>query len=119
MVSLICLGPSFQKMTHHFLLHGSLWPTNLEKNLKPCTISIFSCADLPVLQGKFAKYKKYMGHSAHVTNIRFSSGDKKLVTTGGADTALMVFDHIVPAGRITQCGDSDDSDIDSEEEGGK
>ena len=34
---LICLGPSFQKMTHHFLLHGSLWPTNLEKNLKPCS----------------------------------------------------------------------------------
>ena len=35
-VSLICLGPSFQKMTHHFLLHGSLLlPTNLEKNLKP------------------------------------------------------------------------------------
>ena len=34
-VSLICFGPSFQKMTHHFLLHGSLWPTNLEKNLKP------------------------------------------------------------------------------------
>ena len=35
-VSLICLGPSFQKMTHHFLLHGSLLPTNLEKNLNPC-----------------------------------------------------------------------------------
>ena len=81
--------------------------------------TILSWAGLSVLQGKFAKYKKYMGHSAHVTNIRFSSGDKKLVTTGGADTALMVFDHIVPAGRITQCGDSDDSDIDSEEEGGK
>ena len=30
-VGLICLGPSFQKMTHHFLLHGSLRPTNLEK----------------------------------------------------------------------------------------
>ena len=30
-VSLICLGPSFQKMTHHILLHGSLGPTNLEK----------------------------------------------------------------------------------------
>ena len=29
--SLICLGPSFQKMTHHSLLHGSLRPTNLEK----------------------------------------------------------------------------------------
>ena len=36
-LSLICLGPSFQKMTHHFLLHGSLRPTNLEKNLKPWT----------------------------------------------------------------------------------
>ena len=29
-------GTSFQKITHHFLLHGSLWPTNLEKNLKLC-----------------------------------------------------------------------------------
>ena len=35
-VSLIYLGTSFQKMTHHFLPHGSLRPTNLEKNLKPC-----------------------------------------------------------------------------------
>ena len=33
--SLICLSPSIQKMTHHFLPHGSLWPTNLEKSLKP------------------------------------------------------------------------------------
>ena len=35
-VSLICLGPSFKKISHQFLLHGSLQPTNLEKNLKPC-----------------------------------------------------------------------------------
>ena len=34
--SMICMGPSFQKMTHHFLLHGSPGPANLEKNLKPC-----------------------------------------------------------------------------------
>ena len=33
--SLICLGPSFQKMTHNFLLHESIQPTSLEKNLKP------------------------------------------------------------------------------------
>ena len=39
-VSLIYLGPSFQKMTHHFWLHGSLRPTNLEKNLKPCLTHI-------------------------------------------------------------------------------
>ena len=30
-LSLICVGPSFQKMTNHFLLHGSLWPNDLEK----------------------------------------------------------------------------------------
>ena len=34
--SFICLGPSFQKMTPHILLHGSLGPTTLEKNLKHC-----------------------------------------------------------------------------------
>ena len=34
--SLICLDPSFQKMAHHFLLHGSLRPSNLEENLKLC-----------------------------------------------------------------------------------
>ena len=38
-VILICLGPSFQKMTHHILLHGSLPPTNPEKNLKPCILA--------------------------------------------------------------------------------
>ena len=54
-----------------------------------------------------------------MTNIRFSSGDRKVITTGGADTAVMVWNHIVPEGRLTQCGDSDDSDTDSEEEGGK
>ena len=36
-VSLICLGSSFQKMTHYYLLDGSLRPSNLEKNLKPWT----------------------------------------------------------------------------------
>ena len=32
--SFICLRPSFQKITHNILLHGSLRPFNLEKNLK-------------------------------------------------------------------------------------
>ena len=48
--SLICLGPSFQKMTHHFLLHGSPRLTNLEQNLKPCThvrSSIYSYLWIP------------------------------------------------------------------------
>ena len=44
--SLICFDPSFQKMAHYFLLHGSLRPTNLEKNLKPCCTSTQSCQSL-------------------------------------------------------------------------
>ena len=44
MFSLICLGPSFQKMTHHFLLNGSLWPTNLEKIWSPADHVLLSRA---------------------------------------------------------------------------
>lgn len=32
-----------------------------------------------------AKHKRYFGHSAHVTNIRFSHDDKYVVSTGGDD----------------------------------
>ncbi|XP_074647902.1 echinoderm microtubule-associated protein-like 6 [Tubulanus polymorphus] len=69
--------------------------------------------------GKFAKFKKYVGHSAHVTNVRWTSKDEKLVSIGGADTAVMVWTHLGAAEKPTTCGDSDESDDgDSEEEGG-
>ena len=53
--SLICLGPSFQKMTHHFLHHGSLWPTNLEKNLKPLDMESFPSVCRRMSDGLFLK----------------------------------------------------------------
>ncbi|KAJ8309461.1 hypothetical protein KUTeg_014335 [Tegillarca granosa] len=70
------------------------------------------------VKGKFAKYKKYVGHSAHVTNVRWSYDDNLLVSVGGADTSVMVWKHGSAENRTTTCGDSDDSDTDSEEEGG-
>ena len=33
-----------------------------------------------------AKCRKYVGHSAHVTNTRFTRDDSKLVSTGGDDS---------------------------------
>jgi len=67
-------------------------------------------------QGKHAKFKQYVGHSAHVTNVRWTFNDGQLVSIGGADTSLMIWNHGAPG---ESRGDSDDSDSDSEEEGGK
>ena len=60
-----------------------------------------------------------MGHSAHVTNVSWTPGDTHLVSVGGADTAVMVWAHGSASERANCRGDSDDSDTDSEEEGGK
>lgn len=71
-----------------------------------------------IFQGKHAKFKKYVGHSAHVTNVRWTNDDSRLVSVGGADTSVMVWAHARAHDREEVGGDSDDSDTDSEEEGG-
>ncbi|KAJ8246474.1 hypothetical protein GJAV_G00268220 [Gymnothorax javanicus] len=45
----------------------------------------FPCAE------KYAKHKRYCGHSAHVTNIRFSCDDKYVISTGGNDRSVFVW----------------------------
>lgn len=35
-----------------------------------------------------AKFRKYIGHSAHVTNVRFSHDKSRVISTGGADHAV-------------------------------
>ncbi|CAF0858738.1 unnamed protein product [Adineta steineri] len=100
--------------------------------------------DFPV-KGKFAKFKRYTGHSAHVTRVRWTYDSSYLISIGGRDVATLVWKHehnsnvntssssdakttvknvsatstntaVAPLGR--QRGESDDSDnTDSEEEG--
>uniref|UniRef100_A0A3B4ABS4 Anaphase-promoting complex subunit 4 WD40 domain-containing protein n=1 Tax=Periophthalmus magnuspinnatus TaxID=409849 RepID=A0A3B4ABS4_9GOBI len=66
----------------------------------------------------YAKFKRYVAHSTHVTNVRWSHDDSLLVTVGGSDTCLMIWAHEPEGHReIRQC-DSEESDIDSEDDGG-
>lgn len=38
-----------------------------------------------------AKHKRFLGHSAHLTNIRFTSGDRYVVSAGGDDCRYVSF----------------------------
>lgn len=80
----------------------------------PC----FNKLTLSSVQGKYSKFKKYPAHSAHVTSVRWSQSDTKLISIGGADTAVMVWNRVgLSENRTNATGDSDDSDTDEEEEG--
>ncbi|CAF0987237.1 unnamed protein product [Adineta ricciae] len=48
--------------------------------------------DFPV-KGKFAKFKRYTGHSAHVTRVRWTYDNSYLVSIGGRDVATLVWKH--------------------------
>lgn len=72
----------------------------------------------PESQGQFAKFKKYVGHSTNVTNVRWSNDDSMLLSVGGADTALMIWSREPPGHKETKAVDSEESDDDSEEDGG-
>ncbi|XP_037397929.1 echinoderm microtubule-associated protein-like 5 isoform X4 [Pygocentrus nattereri] len=70
------------------------------------------------VKGKYAKFKRYVAHSTHVTNVRWTHDDSLLVSVGGADTSLMIWSHEAEGCReVRQC-DSEESDIQSEDDGG-
>ena len=46
--------------------------------------------------GSHAKFKKYLGHSAHVTNVRWLHDNSRLISIGGADTMIAVWRFISP-----------------------
>uniref|UniRef100_G3Q8V5 EMAP like 6 n=1 Tax=Gasterosteus aculeatus aculeatus TaxID=481459 RepID=G3Q8V5_GASAC len=81
-----------------------VWPRNAEKADVNC--ACVSLAGLNLVTGddfgliklfdfpcseRFAKHKRYFGHSAHVTNIRFSCDDKFVISAGGSDCSLFVW----------------------------
>nr|XP_015828065.2 echinoderm microtubule-associated protein-like 6 isoform X1 [Nothobranchius furzeri] len=81
-----------------------IWPRNADKADVNC--ACVSHAGLSLVTGddfgliklfefpcseKFAKHKRYFGHSAHVTNVRFSCDDKYVVSAGGSDCSLFVW----------------------------
>lgn len=47
-----------------------------------------STAPADPLSSTGAKFKKYVGHSAHVTSVRWSSDLQWVISTGGADHAV-------------------------------
>lgn len=67
--------------------------------------------------GKNAKCKQYVGHSAHVTNVRFTYDGSKLVSTGGADLSIMVWSNEGNQG-ISSLEEDEGTDSEAEEEGG-
>lgn len=44
---------------------------------------------------KHAKCKKYKGHAAHVTNVRFNHDDTQLLSTGGGDSSILFWSRPV------------------------
>ena len=51
-----------------------------------------------------AKFRKYVGHSAHVTNVRFTFDKRHVISVGGADHAIFQWCFVTP----------DDGDEDTE-----
>ena len=55
-----------------------------------------------------AKFKKYLGHSAHVTNVRFTYNQSHVISVGGADNAIFQWKFIPPGGGVA---DSEDESV--------
>uniref|UniRef100_A0A3B4GUS1 EMAP like 6 n=1 Tax=Pundamilia nyererei TaxID=303518 RepID=A0A3B4GUS1_9CICH len=81
-----------------------IWPRNADKADVSCAcvshgglnivtgddFGLVKLFDFPCTE-KFAKHKRYLGHSPHVTNIRFSHDDKYVISTGGDDCSVFVW----------------------------
>ena len=53
-----------------------------------------------------AKFRKYVGHSAHVTNVRFSHDMMRVISVGGGDHAIFQWRYL-PDGSHDDADDAD------------
>lgn len=71
------------------------------------------------IKAKYGKFKKYIAHSSHVTNVRWAHNDRLLVTVGGADTSVIIWTYEVDGHKQFRHYESEESDFDSDEDGGR
>ncbi|KAI4881350.1 hypothetical protein NFI96_009304, partial [Prochilodus magdalenae] len=69
--------------------------------------------------GQYSRFKRYVGHSAQVTNACWAQDDVTLLTVGGADTALMIWTLDTATTQDGRPVDSEESEEDTDEDGGK
>ena len=65
-----------------------------------------------------AKFRRYVGHSAHVTNVRFSCDGSYVISTGGADHSIFQW-RFIPEGfakEIEESGSTIGDHADSHDE---
>ena len=65
-----------------------------------------------------AKHKRYVGHSAHVTNVRFSNSGSYLVSLGGNDTSILIWKVLLPTSDIDSMPIRNEIQFSTEDEGG-
>ncbi|XP_048575751.1 echinoderm microtubule-associated protein-like 6 [Nematostella vectensis] len=46
------------------------------------------------VSNRAARFHQYKGHSSHVTNVRWSHDDRVLVSTGGLDTSVLIWERV-------------------------
>ena len=51
-----------------------------------------------------AKFRKYVGHSAHVTNVRFTFDKRHVISVGGADHAIFQWCFVTPDDEDEEAG---------------
>lgn len=61
-----------------------------------------------------AKFEAYYGHSAHVTKIKFSAEDDLLISTGGGDMTVFVWDTDIKSLNTVAQYESHPDDLENE-----